>query len=164
MELVVNKLTFVELPKFLRLGYWFEKTLCELVLELPDLSQKPGIIELNFVDSAIIRKLNRRYRGMDNVTDVLSFSFLGQGSFPGDDLVGQIFIDSNMARKQAAEHKVSMAAEIQYLFVHGLLHVFGFDHETESDFKRMSGFHARIMPDPMLEAVANQIRRDVFGG
>jgi probable rRNA maturation factor len=166
VKLIVNRLTARQLPRLLRLDYWLQKSCRELMEKGGDDcdGREEGMIELNFVEPAAMRRLNREQRGIDRVTDVLSFSFLGQDKFPGDNLLGQIFIEPETAKKQAAAHGVSQAEEIQYLFVHGLLHVFGFDHETEADFRRMFGLQARIMPGPKWEIFADQIRLEHFGG
>lgn len=166
VKLIVNRLTASQLPRSLRLDYWLQKTCRELGAKggVKRDGREEGTIELNFVDHVTMRRLNRQQRGIDRVTDVLSFSFLGQDKFPGDNLLGQIFIEPETARKQAAEHGVSQTEEIQYLFVHGLLHLFGFDHETEADFRRMFGLQAQIMPGPKWAIFADQICLEHFGG
>lgn len=170
MKIVMENLTREKLPGRLRLQFWLTKCLEVLAASGNEggrgmLSHGTGeeVIEVNFVSSDEIRRLNKRFRRIDKVTDVLSFSFLGRGSFPGDNLVGQIFIEPVTAQKQAAEHSVSLREEIEFLFVHALLHLFGYDHETEADFKQMYDLQARIMPGPKWATFADQIARESFG-
>ncbi|MCC6643274.1 rRNA maturation RNase YbeY, partial [Candidatus Peregrinibacteria bacterium] len=122
-----------------------------------------GRIELYFVDSEQIKKLNKKYRGKDKVTDVLSFSFLEGEHFPGEDLVGEIFIDPITAKKQAESHGMKWQEELEFLFVHALLHVFGYDHENKRDFRLMFGLQAQIMPDRKWGRFVEQIYRESFG-
>lgn len=182
MKLDIENMTAVELPTRMRLKFWLGRTLEVLMAEgdwtRVDKSRQPnngyakafgqrvvdsGRIELAFVDAQEIRKLNKQFRKVDQATDVLSFSFLGQGIFPGEDLVGQIFIEPEIARRQAEEHGVSCKEEIEFLFVHALLHVFGFDHEQETDFKQMYDLQAQIMPGPRWAPFVDQIARESFG-
>jgi probable rRNA maturation factor len=108
-----------------------------------------GPIEVSVVvtDDAAVHELNRRYRGVDDPTDVLSFSQLesptdsGPEAFPtpadAPRPVGDIVISGDRAREQAAEYGHSRRRELAYLATHGLLHLLGFDHETEHERQRM---------------------------
>src|SRR5579883_146589 len=103
-----------------------------------------GLVELSVVvtDDAQIQTLNREYRGKDCPTDVLSFSQLeGVDNFPhapGEArLLGDIVISYDRVRAQAAEYGHSEKRELAYLAVHGLLHLLGFDHETEPGRQKM---------------------------
>ena len=77
-----------------------------------------------------MRSLNRRYRGIDRTTDVLSFS-LREGAFAGlrPDLLGDIVISIPRAEQQAGEAGHPLSREIERLLIHGLLHLLGYDHE-----------------------------------
>jgi probable rRNA maturation factor len=86
-----------------------------------------------------MRSLNRRYRGIDGTTDVLSFS-LREGEFSAIQpaLLGDIVISVPVAARQARELGHSLRREIERLLVHGLLHLLGYDHERgEQEAKRM---------------------------
>jgi probable rRNA maturation factor len=78
-----------------------------------------------------IHKLNASFRHKDRPTDVLSFCY------DEPDLLGEIYISLQRARVQAKEYGVSLASEIQRLFVHGMFHLLGHDHEKETEAKRM---------------------------
>ena len=80
-----------------------------------------------FVSNQSIRRLNRRFRGVDKATDVLSF--------PADDAdrlnLGDIAISVETAAKQAKENGLTLDEEVAQLILHGLLHLCGYDHETD---------------------------------
>jgi len=79
-----------------------------------------------------IKKLNATFRNKNHVTDVLSFNFNDK------DLLGEIYISLQRAKQQAKIYKVSYYNEIKRLFVHGLFHLLGYDHETEKDKIKMN--------------------------
>ncbi len=151
--------TKLKLPAGLKFRHWLKETLSALGEQ-----KREGVIELSFVDTVRIKDLNKAYRQMDKVTDVLSFSFIDASDFPTDNLVGQIFIEPLTAKKQAAEKGVAWKDEIEFLFVHALLHIFGYDHETEKEFNDMFGLQERIMPGQKWGSFVEQIRRESFGG
>ena len=80
-----------------------------------------------FVSDQKIRQLNRQFRGIDKATDVLSFPSDG----PEDEL-GDIAISVETAALQAKENGLSFENEIAQLILHGLLHLSGYDHETDN--------------------------------
>jgi probable rRNA maturation factor len=86
-----------------------------------------------FVSDAAIRKLNREFRGRDYATDVLSFPaqaepFETEAQFH----LGEVVISVEHAEEQARENNVRLENEIQQLILHGLLHLCGYDHETDT--------------------------------
>ncbi len=77
-----------------------------------------------------MRSLNRRFRGKDKVTDVLSFSAReGEFSHLQPDVLGDIVISVPRAKRQAAAAGRRLVQEIEILLIHGLLHLLGYDHE-----------------------------------
>ncbi len=86
--------------------------------------RRPADLSIAFVDDASMRELNRKFRRKNKTTDVLTF--------PGDaPLLGEIVISVDQARRQAADEKHSLATEVRYLILHGILHAMGYDHETD---------------------------------
>ena len=82
-----------------------------------------------------IRTLNKQYRGQDRATDVLSFS---QNEDEGESklnshLMGDVVISTETAKRQAAEHGLTLEEEIVLLLIHGILHLLGFDHERSDE-------------------------------
>ena len=90
-----------------------------------------GRINLIFCDDSTIRSLNREYRGLDKVTDVLSF-FWGE-----PEIAGEIFIAPNKAKSQCKMFNNSYFNELRRLVVHGVLHLSGFDHLKPKERKIM---------------------------
>jgi probable rRNA maturation factor len=81
-----------------------------------------------FVSDKRIRELNRQFRGIDKATDVLSFPADG----PDELNLGDIAIATETAATQARENGLSFDDEIAQLILHGLLHLSGYDHETDN--------------------------------
>jgi probable rRNA maturation factor len=108
-------------------------------------------IELIFVDGEEIRRLNAQTRGIDKVTDVLSYPTLdgikGQAlkgeDYPfdideeGNLLIGSIVVCCQRAQEQAEEYGHSYERELHYLIVHGIMHCLGYDHMTEDEKAEM---------------------------
>ena len=91
-------------------------------------------VSIAFVDDEAMRSLNRRFRHSASTTDVLTFpadDSYGDPSKGGRPL-GDIVISVDQARRQAAGEKHSLATEVRYLILHGILHALGYDHETDS--------------------------------
>lgn len=115
-----------------------------LALEREDASPDSEI-SLTLTDDEGIRTLNRDYRRLDQPTDVLSFPLLEEAgdepSVVGDEqdyLLGDIVISLERAVIQAGEYGHSLEREVGFLFIHGLLHLLGYDHDTpegESDMR-----------------------------
>lgn len=107
-------------------------------------------LSLTFVGKQRIRTINREYREIDRVTDVISFAFLDnedniQFSKNVPISLGEIFICCDVAKKQAKAYNHSLKREYSFLFLHGLLHLFGYDHMTEEDEKIMFGLQEEIL-------------------
>ncbi len=82
-----------------------------------------------FVDEETIKKLNKEYRDIDRVTDVISFAFLDNESvYDPIKILGDIYICIPRMIKQASEYNHSEKRELSFLCVHGLLHLLGYDH------------------------------------
>lgn len=95
-------------------------------------------VAVAIVDDPTIREWNRRYRGFDAPTDVLSFD---SSDVPGAPL-GDIAISADYAERQAIKRRGSLASELAYLAIHGTLHLLGFDDEDEiSKAAMMSEMH-----------------------
>lgn len=90
-------------------------------------------VSLVLTDNAGIHALNREYRGVDRPTDVLSFpQFAAEEKIPEGAALGDIVISLPKAAEQADEYGHSRRREFCFLFVHGLLHLLGYDHELSA--------------------------------
>ena len=94
-------------------------------------------ITLILTDPENIQKINREYRHIDKVTDVISFSEIDGEDFDyhDDDVIylGDIFINIERVKLQAEEYEHSIKREFVFLFIHGLLHCLGYDHMVKED-------------------------------
>jgi len=117
------------------------------------------IINIILSDSSEIRRLNKTYRNIDRITDVLSFSYLSDNdSFHGEDslfTIGEIYICPGVAKENAKNQDAdwSLDLEMILLVVHGILHIYDYDHEKEYD---------RVEMESLQECIVNDIR-NTFG-
>jgi probable rRNA maturation factor len=134
-----------------------------------------GEVALSFVTDEAIQELNRNYRGIDRPTDVLSFPMLEKGQdemvihyeemeldeedknpsaedegFEDVEMLGDIVISVPRAVAQSDDYGHSVEREIGFLFVHGFLHLIGYDHGTEEEEKIMTGKQERILQEAGL--------------
>ena len=86
-----------------------------------------GDVELVFVNDDEMRKINREQRGIDKATDVLSFPY----EQVSGGLMGSVVISTDTASRVASELGHSIECEIALLFLHGILHILGYDHEID---------------------------------
>jgi probable rRNA maturation factor len=107
--------------------------------------KRPLMISIAFVNERTMRRLNREYRGKDRVTDVLSFTLLDPRSAVAGQPVGELLLCYPQARRQAAELDHSVRDELLFLIVHGVLHLFGYDHEKPAEAKRMFLLQTRAL-------------------
>ncbi|WP_166243733.1 rRNA maturation RNase YbeY [Paenibacillus turpanensis] len=132
----------------------------EQILQLAGKAEgiETGEVSLTFVDNETIHELNRQYRGIDKPTDVLSFAIQEDGEgeidimFEEDDnlddmqdLLGDIIISVPKAKEQSEEYGHSLERELGFLFLHGFLHLIGYDHEDEASEKVMNDKQEAIL-------------------
>ena len=95
------------------------------------------------------RELNRRYRGQDRPTNVLSFPFDAPSWIDADDpihdLLGDLVICADLVRREAQEQGKPVAAHWAHLVVHGVLHLLDYDHLTEDEATQMEGLETAIL-------------------
>ncbi len=104
-------------------------------------------VSIAVVPDSVTRTLNRRYRGKDTVASVLAFSLNNRDGahLPvGHGLWGEIIIAHPRYRREAAAEGLSASQKIRSLVVHGLLHLAGFDHRREKDFRQMQRWEKRL--------------------
>ena len=123
-----------------------EKTLNHLSLNFDP------YISVTIVNNDYIREINCTYRHIDRPTDVISFAFL-DGDPNRDQLfhsgqmvvLGEVYISFEKAEEQASAYGHSLERELKFLFVHGLLHLLGYDHMTEEEEKVMFRLQEEIL-------------------
>ena len=136
-----------------RLNKYFEKILQETGNDLKNIA-----VGVKFVDGKEIQQLNREFRNVDKVTDVLSFPMFeikaGQkiekvlsklDVLESEIYLGDIVICKDKVFSQAKEFGISKKKELYYLAVHSFLHLLGYDHQTPAQEKKMYGFAEKIL-------------------
>ncbi len=106
-------------------------------------------LSVSFVDDNHIKNINKDYRNLDESTDVISFAIMD------DDIIihnlednfdlGDIFISIDTAKEQAKSLNQSLEKEIEFLFTHGVLHLFGYDHIEKEDEDEMFSLQREII-------------------
>ena len=133
----------------LPLAYRLKMLVREAVEATLDYEQygNPCEVSVSFVDNAEIRDLNKKFRGIDKATDVLSFplfDYEGESEEPPVDemlgMLGDVVLSLEKAKSQAKTYGHSFEREVAFLTVHSMLHLLGYDHETgeedEADMRR----------------------------
>lgn len=108
---------------------------------------KNPLLNIVLVNNKRIQKINKEYRNIDAVTDVISFAFEEVNDVNYDDIrfLGEIYISYERCCEQAQEFGHSVRRELCYLAVHGLLHLLGYDHMNEKDKKVMRTLEEEIL-------------------
>jgi len=99
-------------------------------------------LSIALVSDREMRALNRRWRGKDRPTDVLSFPLEEPGT------LGDVVISLDTARRQARAGGWPLAAELRRLLAHGILHCRGYDHSRPADARRMAAAERRLLGRP----------------
>lgn len=100
-------------------------------------------VSIAFVGDQKIKKLNQAYRGTDKVTDILSFA--GDGN-----LLGELIINYNQIKKQAQTQKKTVTSELVFIVVHGLLHLIGYEDDTEEQLEQMKAIGTKFIKQARL--------------
>lgn len=118
------------------------------LLEFTLKREKLENVEFNviFVDKEKIHEINKTYRNIDRVTDVISFALEDNLDIKLDHRVlGDIYICIEKAEEQSVEYGHLFLRELSFLMIHGLLHLLGYDHMNESDERIMFGKQEDIL-------------------
>jgi len=122
------------------------ESLAVFVLRMED---APDAVELSvtLVDDEEIARLNLAYRGIEGPTDVLSFEMDEPMPVDSDEpvLIGDVMIAPEVAIRQAAEYESTVEAELDLLLVHGVLHLLGYDHESDEDAAAMQARERAVL-------------------
>lgn len=104
-----------------------------------------GAINLKFVDDFGIQALNKSYGHNDHATDVLSFSYIEDGSKPVEGELGDVAISTETAQRQAKTAGTDVVTEISLLVIHGCLHILGYDHQTSAQIQALDQLQHELM-------------------
>ncbi|MCP4523531.1 MAG: rRNA maturation RNase YbeY [Candidatus Gracilibacteria bacterium] len=102
-----------------------------------DISQN-GILNIVFLEDDEIQELNKTHRGIDKSTDVLSFHYFDDFSqLSKEETAGEIILSEKKVISQSIEYGLGTEGEFYKLLIHSILHILGFDHEEDHDYKIM---------------------------
>lgn len=118
---------------------------------------RPPDVSVALVDDAYIRVLNREYRGVDQPTDVLAFPNEPDDGVRSEPALGDIVISLERARDQARQFKHPIRREVALLAVHGLLHLMGYEDETDAGASLMWSKQKQLL-DKILGTEARDSR------
>ena len=97
-----------------------------------------GVLNIAFLPDEELQKLNNSYRWIDSTTDVLSFHYFEDFSgLSEDEVAGEIILSESKILSQSKEYGHTAEKEAYILILHGILHILGFDHETDEEYEEM---------------------------
>lgn len=132
----MNKINFnTSLKEIKKIYKKSKKDLYKILDEATKEIKEEVVISLNIKNSNEIKNLNLKYRKVNQTTDVLSFPTNAKYNNKID--LGDIFINGEILEKQAKEIDSDIYTELKFLFMHGLLHILGYDHIEKEDEKKM---------------------------
>lgn len=103
-------------------------------------------LNIVFVDDAQIKELNKNYRNKNEATDVLSFHYFEDFTLLiQKEIAGEIILSEIKIISQSKEYWLTKEQETYKLIIHSILHILGFDHETDEDYKKMNKEEERIL-------------------
>ena len=145
----MNDITIVD--NDLYKDYDYLEDLLEYTLEHENVEN--AIFSVIFVDDEEIHRINKEYRHVDRVTDVISFAFEDNEEkiYNNIRILGDIYICIPQMKRQATSYGHSEKRELSFLCVHGLLHLLGYDHMNESDEKIMFGLQELILKEKNIK-------------
>tara|TARA_E500000178_G_scaffold293893_2_gene298905 strand:- start:7259 stop:7729 length:471 start_codon:yes stop_codon:yes gene_type:complete len=126
-------------PSDKELTYWAITTIS--FLEIPNTEQE---FTIRIVDKAESARINKLFRGKNSATNVLAFPFCGTTPHPVG-ILGDLLMCAPKIREEAKVQGKEITAHWAHILVHGLLHLLGFDHKTDSEAKDMEALETTIM-------------------
>ena len=108
-----------------------------------DVAGATGVVSLRIMDEVEMRELNARYRGRDKPTNVLSFP--ADDASSGPRLLGDLALCAPVVEREAQAQGKALADHYAHLVVHGVLHLLGFDHETDDDAADMEAKEVAVL-------------------
>lgn len=123
------------------------KKMCEYMLTLPEIKKNSClkgkryntlVFDIVLCNNEEIHRINREYRNIDRPTDVITFAIFADSDdvfiLDGEINLGEIIISLDKIKEQAAQNNVTTEDEARLIAAHGMLHLLGFDHQTEDDY------------------------------
>tara|TARA_B100000676_G_C17749741_1_gene665816 strand:+ start:219 stop:668 length:450 start_codon:yes stop_codon:yes gene_type:complete len=130
--------TAAQLPELSAIQRW-----ADLALEELGEDPEPPDLCIRLVDAAESQTLNSRFRGQEKPTNVLSFP--ADVRIPGRRTLGDVVICMPVVVGEAARQQKAVDDHLAHMVVHGVLHLFGYDHQKDDDAQRMEGLEQQIL-------------------
>jgi probable rRNA maturation factor len=109
------------------------------------------VLNIVFLDDNSIQNLNKKYRNIDSITDVLSFHYFVDFSLLGKkEVAWEIVLSENKIISQWKKYGLWSEKEFYKLLIHSILHILWYDHENENDYKAMKKLEKKIMEKVFL--------------
>lgn len=115
---------------------------------------KQSILEINFVEDKDIQDINKTLRNKDKATDVLSWSLYDR-DIGLNSILGEIYISDEYVIRKAKQKNKPLEYEIIFLITHGILHIFGYEHQTDEQEQEMDSLTADILMDLGIDYYEN---------
>lgn len=118
----------------------------KLVVDKHNISQAE--VNVNIVANNEIQQINKQFRGKNKPTNIISFEFEKPKGLPEDvanDFLGDIVIAPNVLEKEAKEQNKKLDAHWQHIFIHGLLHLLGYDHLQDDQAEEMENLEIELL-------------------
>lgn len=131
---------YFKIPKILSHDY------CSRALQaLEIVVKKPqqGIINLIVIGAEEMAQMNEKFRGKTGPTDILTFSYYSS-SLKKNDTAGEIYLCLDKIKLYAKESWKTYKEQLEYIIIHGLTHLMGYDHENEADWQEMEKVEMKI--------------------
>lgn len=114
-----------------------------------DDEEGPAELSVVLADDELVHRLNREYRGKDKPTNVLSFA-LTEAEEPDAQegvpvMLGDVILAYETVAREAAEQRKSLQDHMTHLVMHGVLHLLGYDHETDDEAEEMEALETRLL-------------------
>jgi probable rRNA maturation factor len=136
---------YFKIPRTLSRAY------CTRALEaLEKAVKKPqqGVINLIVIDSVEMAQMNQQFRWKEGPTDILTFPYLEKSKFENRsskiEVAGEIYLCLEKIKLYAEEAGKTYKEQLEYIIIHGLVHMMGYDHESESDCQQMEKVEKKI--------------------
>ena len=141
MKLFFANTTAVKVSRSLFLkGYQATKSVLNIATKESDQG-----ISVNLIGLKKMSRLNHQYRDKTGPTDTISFAYNDSQKFPGENMLGEIFICLPFVKRQATKHRNSFHGELYAVFIHSLLHLYGYHHQTNRQETIMKNLTEKII-------------------
>jgi probable rRNA maturation factor len=109
-------------------------------------SESTNLISICFVDKNEMQRINKEFRKKDKPTNILSFPAVAPAGFKFESYLGDLILSPEVIEAEAITLKKDLKTYYAHMFIHGVLHLLGYDHMNDADAEVMEGIEARLLP------------------